>query len=208
MKFEWKKHAKEIYAPKNKVELITVPEFKFFMIKGEGDPNDEHFAEEVGILYSLSYTVKMMFKSELTPEGYFDYTVFPLEGLWDISEEGKFQSTIDKRELIYTIMIRQPDFVTREIAMKAIEIVKKKNPHYLLESVTFGSIEDGLCVQMLHVGPYDDESSSFAVMKEYCKQNNLKRVIKKHREIYISDARKTEVSKLKTILRYQVSLNN
>lgn len=208
MKFEWKKHAKEIYAPKNKVELITVPKFKFFMIKGEGDPNDKHFAEEVGILYLLSYTVKMMFKSGLTPEGYFDYTVFPLEGLWDISEEGKLQSNIDKRELIYTIMIRQPDFVTREIAMKAIEIVKKKNPHYLLESVTFGSIEDGLCVQMLHVGPYDDESSSFAVMKDYCKQNNLKRVIKKHREIYISDARKTEASKLKTILRYQVSLNN
>lgn len=208
MKFEWKKHAKELYMPKNKVELVTVPEFKFFMIKGKGNPNDEHFSEEIGVLYSLSYAVKMMPKNGLTPEGYFDYTVFPLEGVWDIGEKGKLQGTLNKNELMYTIMIRQPDFVTREIAMKAIKIVKKKNPHYLLESVTFDSIEDGLCVQMLHVGPYDDESSSFAIMKEYCKQNNLKRVIKKHREIYISDARKTEESKLKTILRYKVSLDN
>lgn len=208
MKFEWKKHAKGLYMPKNKVELVTVPEFKFFMIKGKGNPNDEHFSEEIGVLYSLSYAVKMMPKSGLTPEGYFDYTVFPLEGVWDISEKGKLQGTLDKNELMYTIMIRQPDFVTKEIAMKAIEIVKKKKPHYLLDSITFGSIEDGACVQMLHVGPYDDEPSSFATLKEYCEQNNLKRLTPKHREIYISDARKTEASKLKTVLRYQVSLNN
>lgn len=208
MKFEWKKHAKELYISKNKVELITVPEFKFFMIKGKGNPNNEHFSEEVGVLYSLSYAVKMMPKSGLIPEGYYDYTVFPLEGVWDMSEKGKLQSTLYKNELIYTIMIRQPDFVTKEIAMKAIEIVKKKKPNYLLKSVNFGSIEDGLCVQMLHVGSYDDEPSSFEKMKEYCEQNNLKRLTEKHREIYISDARKTEVSKLKTVLRYRVSLDN
>jgi hypothetical protein len=101
-------------------------------------------------------------------------------------------------------MIRQPEFVTEEIAMKVIEIVKKKKPHPLLEDIIFGSMNDGLCVQMLHVGSYDDEPSSFAMMKEYCKQNNLKRITKMHREIYISDARKTETSKLKTVLRYGV----
>ena len=100
------------------------------------------------------------------------------------------------------IMIRKSDYVTEEVGMEAIEIVKKKNTHPLLENITFGSMNDGLCVQMLHVGSYDDEPSSFAMMKEYCKQNNLKRITKMHREIYISDARKTETSKLKTILRY------
>lgn len=159
----------------------------------------------MGVLYSISYAVKMMPKSGGTPEGYFDYTVFPLEGVWDISEKGKQENNLDKNELIYTIMIRQPDFVTEEIAMKAIEIVKKKKPHPLLESVTFDSMSDGLCVQMLHIGSYDDEPNSFAKMKEYCEENNLNRLSNKHREIYISDARKTEASKLKTVLRYKVS---
>ena len=205
MKFEWKKHAKELYMPKNKVELLTIPEFKFFMIKGKGNPNDEQFSEAISVLYSLSYAVKMMPKNGVTPDGYFDYTVFPLEGVWDISEKGKLQNTLDKNEFLFTIMIRQPDFVTEEIAIKAIEIVKKKKPHPLLENVTFGSMNDGLCVQMLHVGSYDDEPSSFAMMKEYCEQNNLKRITEIHREIYITDARKTEISKLKTVLRYRVS---
>ncbi len=205
MKFEWRKHAKEFYMPKNQVGLLTVPEFKFFMIKGKGNPNDEHFSEEIGVLYSLSYAVKMMPKGGITPEGYFDYTVFPLEGVWDISDKGKKENGIDKNELIYTIMIRQPDFVTKEIAMKAIEIVKRKKPDPLLEHVTFDSMEDELCVQMLHNGSYDDEPNSFAMMKKYCEENNLKRKSKVHREIYISDARKTEKSKLKTILRYGVS---
>jgi len=205
MKFEWKKNAKELYMPKNKVELLTVPEFKFFMIKGKGNPNDEKFSEAIGVLYSLSYAVKMMPKSGITPDGYFDYTVFPLEGVWDISEKGKLQKILDKNEFLFTIMIRQPDFVTDEIAMKALEIVKKKKPHPLLECVSFGSMNDGLCVQMLHVGSYDDEPNSFAIMKEYCHENNLKRRTEMHREIYISDARKTETSKLKTVLRYRVS---
>ena len=206
MKFEWKKHAKELYMPKSKVELLTVPECKFFMIKGKGNPNDEEFSEAIGVLYSLSYAIKMMPKNGVTPDGYIDYTVFPLEGVWDISEKGKLQGTLDKNEFLYKIMIRQPDFVTEEIAEKAIEIVKNKKPHPLLGSVTFVSINDGLCVQMLHVGSYDDEPNSFNMMKEYCKQNNLKRITEIHREIYITDARKTEKSKLKTVLRYKVSL--
>ncbi|EKQ50138.1 MULTISPECIES: GyrI-like domain-containing protein [unclassified Clostridium] len=205
MKYEWKKHAKEYYMPKSEVEIIKIPEFKFFMIKGKGNPNHEHFSEAVGVLYSLSYAIKMMPKNGVTPEGYFDYTVFPLEGVWDISEEGKGKNNLDKNEFIYTIMIRQPDFVTEEIAMKAIEIVKKKKPHPLLDSVIFSSIEDGLCVQMAHNGSYDDEPRSFQKMKEFCDQNNLERVSMPHREIYISDARKVEPSKLKTVLRYKVN---
>lgn len=205
MKFEWRKHAKELYMVKAKVELLTVPEFKFFMIKGKGNPNHEQFSEAVGVLYSLSYAVKMMIKSEVTSDGYFDYTVFPLEGVWDLSEKGKLQENFNKDELLYTVMIRQPDFITKEIAMKAIEIVKKKKPHSLLDDVIFDTITDGPCVQMLHIGSYDDEIKSFDIMKEYCAKNNLERISKVHREIYISDARKTEEDKLKTVLRYQVS---
>lgn len=205
MKFEWRKHAKELYIPKDKVELLTVPEFKFFMIKGKGNPNHEQFSEAVGVLYSLSYAMKMMIKRGVTPDGYFDYTVFPLEGVWDLSEKGKLQESLNKDELLYNLMIRQPDFLTNEIAMKAIEIVKKKKPHPLLDDVIFYTMIDGPCVQMLHIGSYDDEIKSFDIMKEYCTKNNLERISKVHREIYISDARKTEKDKLKTVLRYQVS---
>lgn len=206
MKFEWKKHAKEFYMPKEKVELLTVPEFKFFMIKGKGNPNDGQFSEAIGVLYSLSYAIKMMPKSGVTPEGYFEYTVFPLEGIWDMSEKGKQEGIFDKNELIYTIMIRQPDFVTKKIAEKAIEIVKKKKPHPLLEDAVFDTMDDGLCIQMLHVGSYDDEPYSFELMKKYCEENNLERASQNHREIYISDARKIEKDKLKTVLRYKVNL--
>ena len=205
MKFEWRKHAKELYMPKQKVELLTVPEFKFFMLKGKGNPNHEQFSEAVGVLYSLSYAVKMMIKSGVTPDGYFDYTVFPLEGVWDLSEKGKLQENLDKDELLYTLMIRQPDFITKEIAMKAIEIVKKKKPHPLVEDVIFDTMIDGPCLQMLHIGSYDNEIKSFDIMKEYCTENNLERISKVHREIYLSDARKTEKDKLKTVLRYQIS---
>lgn len=205
MKFEWKKHAKELYMPNEKVELLTVPEFKFFMIKGKGNPNDEEFSEAIGVLYSLSYVVKMMPKSGFTPEGYFEYTVFPLEGIWDMTKKGKREGILNKNEFLYTIMIRQPDFVTKEVAYKAIEIVKKKKPHLLLEDVVFDTIEDGLCIQKLHVGSYDHEPYSFAIMKRYCEENNLKRISENHREIYVSDVRKTEKDKLKTVLRYKVN---
>lgn len=204
MKYEWKKQQKEIYLPKEKPEIITIPEFKFFTLKGKGNPNDTLFSEAVGVLYSLSYTVKMLPKKGLTPEGYYDYTVFPLEGVWDLSEKGRKLDYLDKDELIYTIMIRQPDFVTDDIAQYAIKTVFDKKDCLLTKNVSFEKITEGLCVQMLHVGPYDNESESFSKMNDFCKLNNLNRISKIHREIYISDFRKTEASKLKTVLRYNV----
>lgn len=207
MKYEWKKQGKEFYLPKNKPETVTVPSFKFFTLEGRGNPNEEQFAEAIGVLYSLAYAVKMMPKSGVTPEGYFEYTVFPLEGIWDLAEEARGLKKLDKNSLIYKIMIRQPNFVTDELAQEVINIVKKKKPHNLLNNVKFESIEDGLCVQMLHLGSYDDEPMSFSIMEEYCTQNNLKRSYKTHREIYISDARKTGPEKLKTVLRIKVENN-
>lgn len=204
MKYEWKKQAKELYLPKNKPQIVIVPSFKFFMIEGKGNPNSEDFSEAVGVLYSLAYAMKMLPKKDIIPEGYFDYTVFPLEGIWDLEEEARTLDTLDKNKLIYTIMIRQPDFVTDDLAKEVIEMVKKKKPHPLLDKVRFNSLEDGHCVQMLHLGSFDDEPKSFSIMEDYCIENNLKRISKIHREIYISDARKTQPDKLKTVLRFKI----
>lgn len=204
MKFEWKRQEKNLYLPKEKPELITVPKQNFFMISGKGNPNGEEFSEKIGVLYSLSYAVRMMPKQGYTPDGYYEYTVYPLEGIWDLTETGKQSDTLNKNELLYTIMIRQPDFVTQEIAHKAFENVRKKKNHPLLDDVTFETMEDGLSVQMMHIGSYDDEPQSFEQMKKFIKENNLQITTLRHREIYISDTRKTEKSKLKTVLRYIV----
>ena len=204
MKFEWKKQEKDLYLPKEKPELITVPLQKFFMISGKGNPNDEEFSEKIGVLYSLAYAVRMMPKHGYTPDGYYEYTVYPLEGVWDLTEEGKQSNTLNKDELIYNIMIRQPDFVTQEVVKKAFEHVRKKKNHLFLDDVIFDTVEDGLSVQMMHIGSYDDEPKSFKQMKEFVKENNLEITTLRHREIYISDARKCEKFKLKTVLRYMV----
>ncbi len=204
MKYEWKKQAKELYLPKSQPEIVTVPSMKFFMLDGKGNPNSEEFSEAVGVLYSLSYAVKMMPKKGVTPEGYFEYSVFPLEGVWDLAPEARGLEVLDKNSLIYTIMIRQPDFVTEGTARSALESTVKKTKHPMLEKVRFGSIEEEMCVQMLHLGSYDNEPGSFAKMEEFCKANNLRRISKIHREIYLSDARKTAVEKLQTVLRFKV----
>lgn len=204
MKYEWKKHAREFYLPKERTEIITVPGFKFFILEGRGNPNEKGFSQAVEVLYGLSYSVKMLPKRNIMPVGYFDYTVFPLEGVWDLAEEARELDRLDKNSLIYKIMIRQPDFVTDELAREVIDNQKIKKPNHLLDSVRFESMEEGLCVQMLHTGSYDDEPASFSKMEEFCAQNNLKRTYKTHREIYISDARKTQPDKLKTVLRFKV----
>ncbi len=204
MKYEWRKRDKELYLPKRNPVIIEVPEQKFIMLKGNGDPNSKAFTEAIGVLYSLAYAIKTMPKKGIVPEGYFDYTVFPLEGIWDKGEKSKCLDMLIKEDLIYTIMIRQPDFVTQDLLNKAVDIVKKKKPHNLLEKVSFGSINEGLCVQMLHIGSYDNEPESFDIMNEFCKKNKFIRKSYIHREIYISDARKVSPESLKTVLRFEV----
>jgi hypothetical protein len=205
MKHEWRKHEKSVYIPKQKPQLITIPKYKFFMLRGSGNPNSEDFSERIGVLYSLSYAIRMMPKQGYTPEGYFEYTVYPLEGIWDLTEKGRKLEELNKEELLYTIMIRQPDFVTNDIVDRAFENTRKKNPHPLLNDVTFDTMEEGLSVQMLHVGPYDNEPKSFKMMKEFIDNNNLNITTLKHREIYLSDVRRVEPEKLKTVLRYRVN---
>jgi hypothetical protein len=204
MKYEWRKQEKNLYIPKQKPELITVPEQKFFMIKGKGNPNGEEFAEKIGVLYSLAYAIRMMPKQGFTPEGYFEYTVYPLEGVWDLTDEGRKSEILNKDELVYRIMIRQPDFTTDDVVERAFELVRKKKPHPYLDDVLFHTMEDGLSLQMLHVGSYDNEPQSFQVMHEYAENHQLERTSFVHREIYLSDFRKVASEKLKTVLRFKV----
>lgn len=206
MKHEWRKHEKNLYIPKQIPELVKIPEQKFLMIDGKGNPNNEDFSERIEVLYSLAYAIRMMPRQGYTPEGYFEYTVYPLEGLWDLTEEGRKLDILDKDELLYTIMIRQPDFVTKGVVDKAFENVRRKKSHPLLDEVKFHTIEDGLSVQILHVGSYDNEAESFQIMKEFIVNNDLEIISLKHREIYLSDARRVESAKLKTVLRYNVKL--
>jgi len=204
MKYEWRKKEKEYYIPKEKPQLVEVPEFKFFTIQGQGNPNSEGFAEAIGVLYSLAYAVRMMPKNDITPEGYFEYTVYPLEGIWDLTDYGRTQEILNKDELIYTIMIRQPDFVSSDVVERAFESVRKKKPHPFLDDVTFETMTDGLSLQMLHVGPFEDEPQTFEKMAEYEESHQLERASLTHREIYLTDMRRVEPAKLKTVLRYQV----
>jgi hypothetical protein len=206
MKHEWKKHEKTFYLPKDKPELITVPAFKFFNIVGKGNPNDDFFPDYIQVLYSLSYAVRMSPKQGIAPGGYFEYTVYPLEGIWDISEDAKehYNGTIDKDSLVFDLMMRQPDFVTRAFAKEMIERTRQKKPHKLLDKVQFTVIEDGPCIQMLHKGSYDSEPESFRKMEAFAEEQGVKRLSYLHREIYLSDARKVEPDKLKTVLRFQV----
>jgi len=206
MKHEWRKHEKELYLPGNAPVKIQVPGFGFFTVRGKGNPNDEIFPEYIGVLYSLSYAVKMSPKKGRAPVGYFDYAVYPLEGVWDISEKAKANDngTLDKNELVFKLMIRQPGFVDEEYALGIIEQVKRSKPHGLLDQVRFEHINDGTCIQMLHLGSYDDEPGSFQRMEDFASQQNLSRKSKVHREIYLNDARKVEPAKLKTVLRFEV----
>lgn len=207
MKHEWRKKEKKYYFPKDKPEIVNMEKFKFIQIKGSGNPNSEEFSEKVGVLYSIAYAIKMMPKKDITPEGYFDYTVYPLEGMWGLDEEGRKKETFDKNHLVYNIMIRQPKFVTKDVFDLAMDITKKKKFNKYLDEVEFGEINEGMCVQMMHVGPFDEEYRTFEIMKEFCHNNKLFLRDKSHREIYISDFRKTSQEKLKTVLRYMVETN-
>ena len=206
MKQDWKKVDKQYYLPKTKPELVKVPPFKFFSILGQGDPNEKQFQENIGVLYSLSYAIKMSPKNNFAPKDYFEYTVYPLEGIWDLTEEAKKSKSekLDKSQLIFNLMIRQPDFVTPDFALEAIERTKKKKYHPLLEKVKFEIIEDNYCIQMMHIGNYDSEPESFKQMEDFCLQNGYKRESKQHREIYLSDFRKVSADKLKTVLRFKI----
>ncbi len=207
MKHEWRKQEKEIYLPSTKPVQITIPQYRYITLSGKGNPNNPFFSECIGVLYNVAYTIKMNIKKEQNlPAGYKDWAVYPLEGVWDISDEAKKISgkKLNKDDFIFELMIRQPDFISADFFNKMLELTKVKKPHPLLDAVEFKTITDGECLQMLHVGSYDNEPESFKQMEEFAADSNLKRICKAHREIYLSDFRKVPVEKLKTVLRFQV----
>ena len=207
LKHEWRKQEKALYLPQRKPVVINVPPLNFVTIAGEGNPNSEHFTDYIGALYALTYAIKMTPKKMTTePDGYYDYTVYPLEGVWDLNEEGRknYDGTFDKDDLVFKLMIRQPDFVNESFYQEMLALTKKKNSSPLLDQVKLETITEGMCVQMLHLGPYDDEPASFSIMEAFAQEQGLERLSKTHREIYISDPRRSAPEKLKTVLRFRV----
>ncbi|WP_239254720.1 GyrI-like domain-containing protein [Listeria ilorinensis] len=202
MKYEWRKQEKNLYLPGQTPAFLEVPALNYIVIEGEGDPNGSLFDEKVGVLYALSYAIRMMPKKGHTPPGYFEYTVYPLEGEW--STKQRDSEPLDKSQFTYTIMIRQPDFVTPAVFEEAKQLTAKKVDPTLLEKARLEERREGDVIQMLHLGSYDTEPASFEKMAAFAEQNGYTRLSKEHKEIYLSDPRKTDPDKLKTVLRIQV----
>ena len=203
MKYEWKKTEKNIYGVKQIPKIEDIPAQNFIMIKGSGNPNMEDFSNRVSVLYSLAYSIKMLFKKTIKDEDsekITDFTVYPLEGIWEEWEGEK----ADKSKLRYTIMIKQPDFITRDIFEKAIEEVKKKKPNNLYDEIVFEILKEGRVIQVLHIGSYDDEPESFEKIEKLASKMGLSRIGNSHKEIYLSNKNRTAKDKQKTVLRYSV----
>lgn len=204
-KLDYKKQYKDLYMPKNKPSLVEVPPMNFIMVDGKGDPNSEEYQKSVSVLYALTFTIKMSKMGGMKPEGYFEYVVPPLEGLWWCSN-GKFD--FEKRDnWIWTSMIRQPEFVTEEVFKWAVNECKKKKLGVDVSKARFESFTEGLCVQIMHIGPYADEPASTEKINDFINENGFIDVTgnkRKHHEIYLSDPRKTAAERLKTVLRHPV----
>lgn len=200
MKYEWRKVEKSLYGVKASPRVVEVPEQSFIMLDGTGNPNLSGFAEEVSALYALAYAIKMDYKKSQTNQEIQDFTVYPLEGIW----QQKVQGELVKEELIYTIMIAQPSFISKEMVEEALEKVKVKRPNAHYEKIRFETVKEGKCLTILHLGSFDSEPLSFAKMDAFCKENSLNRRFPFHREIYLNNLNRTSPDKLKTILRYQV----
>lgn len=212
-KFDFKKEYKDLYFPKTKPILIDVPNMKFIMVRGKGNPNRENgeYQEALSILYGLSFTIKMSKMGENKIDGYFEYVVPPLEGLW----WNKDEENVDyqhKENFEWISMIRQPEFVTEDVFKWACNEVREKKG-IDVSKAEFNEYTEGLCVQIMHLGPYDDEPKTIKEIEKYITDNNLKNDIgrslengkmRRHHEIYLSDPRRTLPEKLKTVIRIPV----
>jgi hypothetical protein len=209
-KIDFKKRDKHLYQPKTTPELIDVVPMLFIQVEGKGDPNTEggEFSQAIEMLYNLSYTIKMWPKGGKEIDGYYDYVVAPLEGLWWLTEYQDFDATtISKDKFCFIAMIRQPEFVTSELFAEAKEQVAKKNPHMDINKAKLVEFTEGLSVQCMHIGRFDDEEQTVTKMDEFIAANELVKDLsntRNHHEIYLSDMRKVAPEKLKTVLRLPV----
>lgn len=206
-KFDYKKEYKEFYLPKNKPELIDVPAMNYIAVRGQGDPNEEggEYKAAIGLLYAIAFTIKMSEKGNHKIEGFFDYVVPPLEGFW-------WQDGVDgvdyahKEDYQWISLIRLPDFVTKTDFDWAVEeATRKKQADF--SRVEFYSYTEGMCVQCMHIGPYDEEPATVQAMEDYAHAMGYEIDISEtrfHHEIYLSDARRCSPEKLKTVIRHPV----
>ena len=207
MAFDFKKVNKEFYMPKDTPAIVTIPKMNYIAVRGHGDPNEEDGENKkaIGLLYGIAFTIKMSKKSDHRIEGYFDYVVPPLEGFWwqegvdgiDYSHKGNFN---------WISVIRLPDFVTKsEFDWAVAEATAKKKADF--SKAEFFTYDEGLCVQCMHIGPYDDEPATVETMHKYIKAQGYELDIsdnRLHHEIYLSDARKVVPEKLNTVIRHPV----
>ena len=207
MAFDFKKEDKEFYMPKGKPEIVTVPKANYIAVRGKGDPNDEGgtYQQAVGILYAVAYTLKMSYKTDYRIEGFFDYVVPPLEGFWwQDGVDGIDYS--DKSTFNWISVIRLPDFVTQKDFDWATGEAEKKK-HLDCSKAEFLTIDEGLCVQIMHIGPFDDEPATVSMMNAYLLENGYENDFsgsRLHHEIYLSDARKVAPEKWKTVIRHPI----
>lgn len=213
-KLDYKKEYKDLYLPKTKGMLINIPAIPFLMVDGKGNPNDENgdYSKAMQIIYGITFTIKMSRKGSIMLEGYHDYVVPPLEGLWEMKDiEGMDYSR--KEDLLWTSMIRLPDYVTDEVFAWACTEFCKKHPETDISSARMERFEEGLCAQIMHKGSYDDEPASLDKLHAFIEENGCcvdigsvaaSGQIRKHHEIYLGDPRKSKPENLKTVLRIPV----
>lgn len=207
MAFDFKKEYKDFYMPKNKPEIVTVPKANYIAVRGKGNPNeiDGAYQQAISILYAVAYTLKMSYKTEHKIEGFFEYVVPPLEGFW-------WQDNVDgidyadKAAFNWISVIRLPEFITKKDFEWAVETASEKKK-LDCSSAEFLIVDEGLCVQIMHIGAFDDEPQTVALMDEYIAQNGYENDITEsrlHHEIYLSDARKVAPEKWKTVIRHPI----
>ena len=207
MAFDYKKEYKEFYMPKKAPSIVEVPSMNYIAVRGKGDPNDENgdYKKTIGLLYAIAFTIKMSKKGDHQIDGYFDYVVPPLEGFW--WQEGKTEIDYSRKDdFCWISLIRLPDFVKKEDFDWAISEAKAKKK-IDFSNVEFLTYNEGLCVQCMHIGSYDNEPETVQLMNEFAAKNGYALDItdkRFHHEIYLSDARRVASEKLKTVIRHPI----
>lgn len=207
MAFDFKKEYKEFYMPKNTPEIVTVPVANYIAVRGKGNPNQEGgaYQQAISILYSIAYTIKMSYKGPHKIEGFFEYVVPPLEGFW-WQDHVKGVDYSNKDSFNWISVIRLPDFVTEDdFDWAAAEAAKKKKID--CSAAEFLTIDEGLCVQIMHIGPFDNEPATVDIMDKYLQANGYQNDMtdtRLHHEIYLSDTRRVEPTKWKTVIRHPI----
>lgn len=207
MAFDYKKDYKEFYMPKKKPGLVEIPKMNYIAVRGQGNPNDEdgEYKKSIGLLYAIAFTIKMSYKGTHKIDGYFEYVVPPLEGFW-WQEDIQGIDYNRKEDMHFISVIRLPDFVTKDDFNWAVdEATQKKKQDF--SKVEFLSYEEGICVQCMHIGSYDSEPETVDLMHKYMEENGYELDItdeRLHHEIYLSDPRRCDVNKLKTVIRHPI----